>query len=427
MDHPSPSSHRTKVACILLWYPLFTQPFIFREVEGLRQHTDLVVHTLYGANLRHCSEEMRAVTPSVMTMGVKALGRVLLTLLRHGLSHPWRFLALCRRHLGKRWPSLEIFGENLWAFCAGLVLAEVLKDEKVEMIYAPWPRGTAQAAWVVHELTGIPFAMTVRGDNLKPADPDLVEKMAACTLIRANNRADQLRIEQLGQEHALGKTALVYNSLTLPKTSLDAEKPTKPQNGPWRLMALGRFDVTKGFDVLLRACGILRDQGLNFHLTLAGGGGVAMGLGGLEAELRKLTLELGLGDHVSFPGLISHDELPRLLLAHDIFVAPCVVDPMGRQDGIPNTVIEAMSMALPIVASNINALPEVVRHEETGLLVPPKDPKALAQAIRRLCEEPALCRQLGNHAAELARELFDPRKNCQSLANLLIAKAKRTL
>ncbi|MCR5814753.1 MAG: glycosyltransferase family 4 protein [Desulfovibrio sp.] len=425
MPHPAPHGHKTKVACILLWYPLFTQPFIFREVEGLRLHTDLVVHTLYGPNLTHCSEEMRSVASSVHTLGVKALGRVLFELIRQIVSNPRRFFSLCRRHMLQRWPSLEIFGENLWAFCAGFVLAKRLKEQNIEIIYAPWPRGTAQAAWLVQELTGIPFAMTVRGDNLKPADPDLLQKMSACSLIRANNRADQIRIEQLGQKAAVGKTALVYNSLTLPASALNKQGDSREKDGPCRLMALGRFDVTKGFDVLLKACGLLRSFGLDFRLTLAGGGGLAMGLGGLEGQLRKLCAELELNSFVSFPGLISHDELPSLLLAHDIFVAPCVVDPMGRQDGIPNTVIEAMSMGLPIVASNINALPEVVRHEETGLAVPANDPKALAQAIQRLALDPQLRKRLGSQAAKLARELFDPQKNCQTLAQLLVAHVQR--
>lgn len=424
LDQPSQRAPATRVACILLWYPLFTQPFIFREVEGLRAHTDLSVYSLYGANLTHCSEEMCAVANSVQRLGVRGLGHILAELAGQILIHPRRFFSLFRRHMLRRWPSLEIFGENLWAFCAGFVLARTFTAQKIDIIYAPWPRGTAQAAWVIHELTGIPFAMTVRGDNLMPADPDLLDKMAACALIRANNRADQVRIEKLGQEKALGKTALVYNSLTLPTQALSLEK--EPSAGDvCKLMALGRFDVTKGFDILLAACALLKTWGLSFHLTLGGGGGVAMGLGGLEGQLHKLAHELALDDCVSFPGLISHDKLPDILRRHDIFVAPCVIDPMGRQDGIPNTVIEAMSMGLPVIASSINALPEIVRHEETGLCVPQKDPHALACAIQRLAQERTLAKKLGENAAKLSRTLFDPASNCKTLALQLIAHAQR--
>ena len=69
--------NRTHVACILLWYPLFTQPFIFREVEELKKLLPVTVHTLYGKNLTHCSEEMRRVADSCHTNGMAALPHIL--------------------------------------------------------------------------------------------------------------------------------------------------------------------------------------------------------------------------------------------------------------------------------------------------------------------------------------------------------------
>ena len=187
---------------------------------------------------------------------------------------------------------------------------------------------------------------------------------------------------------------------------------------PVRLLALGRFDVTKGFDVLLQACGILREQGLDFRLTLAGGGGKAMGLGNMQAELMRLHKELKLEGHVTMPGLISHNELPRLLGEHHIFAAPCVVHASGRRDGIPNTVIEALAYGLPVVSTTVNALPEVVRHGKTGLAVPPGDAKALAEAIAQLAGDRALAAQLARNGRLLAAQMFDPEANNDRLARI---------
>ncbi len=415
------------VACVLLWYPLFTQPFIFREVEGLRDHLPLTVYSLYGRNLRHCSTEMRTAADSVRAFGARALFLFTLEILFLLLTHPLRLYRLFRRSMFHRWRSLEVLGENLWAFGAGCYLGRLFREEGIDLIYAPWPRGTATAARVAAGIAGIPFATSARGDNLEPADPDLADKLDAALFVRANNAADQARIEAFGRGQAKGKVALVYNSLTLPPDGGPdcpkcADGARRLEQPPVRLLALGRFDVTKGFDVLLKACGILRERGLDFRLTLAGGGGKVMGLGHLGAELVRMRKELGLEEQVVMPGLISHNELPRILHEHDIFAAPCVVHASGRRDGIPNTVIEALAYGLPVVSTTVNALPEVVRDHDTGLAVAPGDPEALAEAVLWLAGHPEEARRMGRNGARLAREMFDPHTNNLRLAELFISR-----
>ena len=506
------------LACVLLWYPLFTQPFIFREVQGLRKRLPVSVYSLYGANLRHCSTEMQMAARQTHTLGTKALFAILAEVMRQVCVHPLRMGRLFRRTMFRRWRCIETMGENLWAFCAGVYLARRFKEAGIDMIYAPWPRGTATAAWVAGSIAGLPFATCARGDNLEPADPDLGAKLDAAFLVRANNGADKARIENFDRGQAKGKVELVYNGLTLPPledvsvaepagqgdqagqaqadpaeqleqvrlaeqgaslaaqaspvhaspvhASLADASPTQaslaqaslgqaslaqaslghaslaccdfsdiahslpqfeavpaspspvPMARPVRLLALGRFDVTKGFDVLLRACGLLQDRGLDFTLTLAGGGGTVMGLGNMQAELTRLRKELNLEARVSMPGLISHNELPRLLNDHDIFVAPCVVHASGRRDGIPNTVIEALAYGLPVVSTTVNALPEVVRHGKTGLAVPQHDAAALADAVETLANDAAMAAGLARNGRLLAARMFDPEANNDRLARI---------
>lgn len=404
------------VAYVLLWYPLFTQPFIFREVECLRQILPLKVYTLYGPNRRHFSLDMKN-APQPLRYGVRGLPEILWELIRQLCLRPGRLWKLFKRSCFHRWTNLEVFGENFWAFFVGLCLGRRFEEDGMDFVYAPWPRGAATAAWVGASIAGLPFATAARGDNLEPADPDFAGKLAAACFVRANNAADKARIEAFGNGEAKNKTRLVYNSLSLPGERGEGGRKRFCQK-PFRLLALGRFDVTKGFDTLLKACAIMKDRGLDFRLTLGGGGGKVMGLGNQDKRLRNLRKSLGLEKEVNMPGLLSHDELPGILEEHDIFVAPCVIHSSGRRDGIPNTVIEAMRWGMPVASSNVNALPEIVREGQTGLCVEPNDPAALAEAIIWLCEHPEEAERMGRNGAELAAEMFDPMGNASRLAEI---------
>lgn len=407
-------ANQPHVAIVLLWYPLFTQPFIFREVENLAKITPLAVYTLYDSNLRKCSGEMKKASRRARTYGAKKVFSLSWEMFKQTIKRPRLMGSLFKRSLFRKWPDIETFGENLWGFWAGPALARQFEEDGIDFIYAPWPRGAATAAWVASSLTGIPFGISARGDNLDPADPDLYDKLAAARIIRANNATDQHRLEQL--EQARDRTTLIYNSLTLPVP--DGKAPKRFESGKLRLLALGRFDVTKGFDVLLEACSILKQRGVDFRLTLAGGGGKVMGLGALEDRLLHMRKALDLENDVDMPGLISHDILPQVLNSHDIFVAPCVVDKSGRRDGIPNTVIEALAFAMPVVATDVGALPEVIQNNHTGLVAKPGDAVSLADRIMEMAENPERAAELGKNGAALVNKLFDGESNAVKLANM---------
>jgi glycosyltransferase involved in cell wall biosynthesis len=99
-----------------------------------------------------------------------------------------------------------------------------------------------------------------------------------------------------------------------------------------------------------------------------------------------------------------------------VCVLPCVVAADGDRDGIPNAILEAMAMAVPVVSTPISGIPEVVRDGETGVLVPPADPVALADALARLLASPALRAELGARGRELVTAEFDITRNVRRLA-----------
>lgn len=115
-----------------------------------------------------------------------------------------------------------------------------------------------------------------------------------------------------------------------------------------------------------------------------------IGGGRREDEVRRLAADLGLKGVANFLG--QRRDIPDLLSALDIFVLP------SHQEGVSLALLEAMAAGLPVIATAVGGLPEVVRHEESGLLIPPRDPEALARALERLLSEPDLAGRLGAQA-----------------------------
>jgi glycosyltransferase involved in cell wall biosynthesis len=146
----------------------------------------------------------------------------------------------------------------------------------------------------------------------------------------------------------------------------------------------------KGHLELLQAMAQLRET-YPFHALLVGGGK-------REEEMRALAASLGLAGEAHFLG--HRRDIPDLLHAMDIFVLP------SYSEGVSLAMLEAMAVGLPVIVSRVGGLPEVVRDGENGLLVPPRDHHALAQALARLLADPAWSRELGDRARQLVRESY---------------------
>ena len=168
----------------------------------------------------------------------------------------------------------------------------------------------------------------------------------------------------------------------------------------------------KGLDTLVAACALLRDRGVDFRCVLIGEGPERPRL---EAEIR----DLGLGERVQLTGRLPHPELVRYLQEAAVVAHPSVVDRLGSMDGIPNTVIEALAVEAPVVATRLSGIPEVVLPGETGLLVEPGDTAGLADALARLLADPALGARLGAAGRRLVLERFDIGRNVARLAGFL--------
>jgi len=147
------------------------------------------------------------------------------------------------------------------------------------------------------------------------------------------------------------------------------------------VLGVGRLVYKKGFEYLIRAIPLVVSEFENVLFVIGGEGP-------LRSQLRQISRELGVQNHLLLPGAIPWDEMPSYLSMCDVFVAPCVRDHQGNVDGLPNVVLEAMACSKPIVATAVGGLPEVIRSGDNGLLVEEKKPIQLAEALKRLLGSP---------------------------------------
>jgi glycosyltransferase involved in cell wall biosynthesis len=243
---------------------------------------------------------------------------------------------------------------------------------------------------------GIPFGFFVHGDIFARPKGTYDARLTAFyrwIAPRAYASADVVfalapYLAVMARARGARHVAVVPNGIDLHDLGLDAAPNSQPRSGPLRMISVGRLSVEKGFEHLLAACRLL-DPDVDYQLTIAGSGP-------LEADLRDAAADL---PRVRFAGAVPRASLGALYRDHDLFITATL------NEAFALVVLEALACGLPVVGTDIEALRAVVRDGENGLLVPPADPRALADAITRIARDDPFRLSLASraHASALPR------------------------
>ena len=250
----------------------------------------------------------------------------------------------------------------------------------------------------------------------RPAHRRATEEMLArATLVLARSQSLLDGLRSLGcppEKLRLQRTGI-------PQGDFKFQARVTPVDGAWRLLQACRLIEKKGLNVTLRGFAEFAREYPRSILTIAGEGPL---LGSLQA----LARELGLGDRVEFPGFLSQAELLRRLYAAHFFLHPSELGPDGNQEGVPNSLLEAMSTGLPVLATRHGGIPEAVVHDESGWLVGEGEHAALADGLRRLAENPERRAKMGEAAAAIVTEKFSHTAQIARLEELYSEACKRS-
>jgi glycosyltransferase involved in cell wall biosynthesis len=269
-----------------------------------------------------------------------------------------------------------------------LFFVDLFEREDVRHFHVHFANRAAHTAVFVKAISGIPFSMTAHGQDFMTdlGNTELLCEICANAEFVAAETDYSRDLLAMRCPTSAEKMLRVYNGIELRKFALAAD--ARPAASPVRLLSVGRLVEFKGFDVLIDACAELQRREIDFTCEI-------IGEGALREQLEAQVSGRNLTRYVRFTGEQSQDNVLAALATCDVFVLASTTDARGASDVFPTVIAEAMSSAKPVVSTWTAGIPELVVHGETGLLVGPRDPHALADAITELSKDPTVRERFG--------------------------------
>ncbi|QDU40123.1 Putative teichuronic acid biosynthesis glycosyltransferase TuaC [Maioricimonas rarisocia] len=412
-DTQTASPSGLRIAYMMSRFPKITETFILREmVEMQRLGGTVEVFPLRRERTKVIHPEAapfveRAHFTPMMSASILAAN------VRRFVKSPVRYVQTLSTLVRVNWGSRRYLTGAILFFPKAVRLAERMQQEKIDHLHAHFASHPAAVAWVIHQLTGIPYSFTAHGSDLHRDRHMLAEKVrdaAAVVTISDYNR--RLIIDECGPDSA-DQVHVIHCGID-PHEFAPRTEPTEFErgDGPFQIVCVGTLHEVKGQRYLLEACARLAEQGKPVLCHLVGDGPD-------QAMLESLTNELGISESVRIHGRRTGPEIRALLQQVDLLVAPSVPTRNGRREGIPVVLMEAMGCNVAVIGSDLSGIPELVRHELTGLLTPPRDSEAIAEAVARLRDDDTLRTTLADAGRELVLREFNLSRNTLKLKHLI--------
>lgn len=388
-----------KVAYVVSRFPRLTETFIVREMAAVRRAgVDVQLYPIHRERTSVVQPEAAALEPFVHhtpLLGVQVIRSQLATL----RSRPSAYIGALRSLIGHNWGSRRLLVGALVSFPLAVDLARRFRTEGVEHVHAHFATHPAAVAYVVHHLTGIPFSFTAHGSDLHRDQRMLAEKVRCAEFVVTVSEYNREVIRRTCGDHLAERVIVVRCGVD--PAAFPARPPgTRRQDDPLEVCCIGTLHEVKGQTHLVEACHRARARGTDVRVTL-------IGEGPDRPTLEQQIGALGLQDHVRLTGPLTQPQVLAELRRADVLAAPSVPSADGRREGLPVVILEAMTVGVPVVASRLSGIPEVVSHDVTGLLVDPGDVEGLANALTTLAHAPARADRLAEAARDEVARRFD--------------------
>jgi colanic acid/amylovoran biosynthesis glycosyltransferase len=390
-------------------YPRATDTFIRREVVGLRQRgIDVRTFSVRRTGADHdvgpeVLDEKSNTCYLLPVNPFKLIGANLSAVIRM----PGRYLAALALALKTRRPGLRGLLFQLLYFQEAILLGRELRRQGITHVHNHLGDNSGTVTLLASSLTGIGYSITIHGPHIffDPTHWALREKVRYSRFIVCISHYCQSQMMLFSDQAD-------WSHLTIVRCGVDLEHfrcgPVKDKAR--KLLYTGRLAAEKGLPVLFDSLRTLADRGYDFELTLVGDGSD-------RQALEALGRQLGIFDRLVFAGYVGQDGVREYLQQSDVFILPSFAE------GVPVSLMEAMACGVPVLATYVGGVAELVEPEQTGLVVPPADSLALGNALARYLDSMELRQKVSRLGRERVQRHYNLNAEVDKLARLFLAHA----
>ena len=397
------------VAIVLKGYPRLSETFIAHEIRELERR---------GLDIRLYA--MRLPTDPAVHPVHREIAATVTYLPEYLHNQPLRVLRAWR--MARRLPGYRVARSDwlrdlrrdptrnrLRRFGQAMVLANDLPTE-VGWLHAHFLHTPASVTRYAAKMRNLPWSVSAHAKDVwTTPDWEKREKLADCRWLVTCTKVNADHLAALAPEP--GRVSLLYHGISFtrfPPAERRSGRDGRDPDDPVIVLSVGRAVAKKGHAVLLEALAELPPE-LAWRFVHIGGGA-------LLDELKRRAQSLAVADRIAWLGARSQQDVVQAYRTADLFVLACRIAADGDRDGLPNVLMEAQSQGLACISTTVSAIPELIDNGETGLLVPPDDPAALARAIERLIRSPDLRVLFGAAGLRRVRSRFSFERGIDRLA-----------
>ncbi len=401
-------SEKPKVAYIMSRFPKLTETFILFEMLTLRKlGTEVEVYPLLRESQPVAHKEAQKIIEEAHFEPFISI---------EILKAQWRFIRCCpRKYFGLIWevftgvlPSLNFLFGTLGIFAKSVKFAQDMAKSGVTHVHAHFATHPAMSAFIIHRLTGIPFSFVAHGSDLH-VDRRFIDRkiQASAFSIAISEFNKEIMVKESGEAFS-DRIKVVHCGVDADTFKFAPEK----QNDTLQLVCVASFEPVKGHKYLVEACRVLAERGQKFDCHL-------IGYGPVRGQVEKQIAESGIADRFHVYGGLPRHEVLEFYARADIITLASVLTKDGKKEGIPVVLMEAMACGLPVVASRISGIPELVEDGRSGILFTPGNVFEFAEALETMAKDRDLRIKLGTAGRKKVTEDFNLYKCTEQLQQLL--------
>ena len=398
-----------KIAYIMSRFPHLPETFILREMNELvRQGWDIALYPLIQQKQPVIHHEAKPWLSRIRPLPFLSW-HTFIANIRTFFSQPINYATVWLRTIKESRQNPYMLVRSVAILPKAVYAAHKMQQEGINHIHAHYSTHPAFATWVIHQLTGISYSVTVHAHDIFVRRTMLKSKLESASFVAAISEFNRNYLAEKVGERISGKTHIVHCGIE-PKIYKPTPLPRKT-GGLLEIIHIGSLQPYKGQRYLIEACQHLRENNIPFRCQIIGGGEE-------KESLTKLINTLGLEFEIILLGNKTQQEVAHLLSTAHCYVQPSIITSAGKMEGIPVALMEAMACQLPVVATSLSGVPELVRPGETGYLVPPEDARAIADALMSIHHDPDRAAILAANGRSFVMQSFELKANVSKLARL---------